>query len=468
MLLVSYATAATAMLGAALYLLLRLRLLLTTTTMLVGSLLLIYGPAYLSYTLSSGERGFVIHLLTGVIGPPHAMFSAIKAKVLDFDAVIMAMNFSIALMYAGIVAGIETVDRLIPKRIATMRNALANWNDQDLEGDPGYSRGLLIVILALILFMSFVSIRENHIATIWHFCSIKGDDENIARDAFRSHFAGSPNYLYRVMLGAVAPMFVIWGLLAGWLARSWLLVLAASLLLIVILIGKIETLSKAPPAFFLIQLMVAALLVFTNRLTWRSALGAAGLVTLVLYITARLTIAIPRGIAGLEFVYYRVFEVENQALLENFATFPFAHPYMWGANIQPLATLIGQPFIPAYRITAQTWYGNPDISNPALFIADAWADFSYAGVIVFSLIAGAVCHSIDAVFLVHGKTVVSVAVLGATFIGVFTLLVTALNTALLSGGLLLAPVLAALLVAATRYFGRRQPISPAKSTALDE
>jgi hypothetical protein len=214
--------------------------------------------------------------------------------------------------------------------------------------------------------------------------------------------------------------------------------------------------------------MVAALLVFTNRVSWRSALGGAGFVTLVLYVTARLTIAIPQGIAGLEFVYYRVFEVENQALLENFATFPFAHPYMWGANIQPIATLMGQPFIPAYRITAETWYGNPGISNPALFIADARADFSYTGVVVFSLIAGADCRSNDAVFLVHGKTVASVAVLGATFIGVFTLLVTALNTALFSGGLLLAPVLAGLLVIATRYFGRRQPIPPTRDAALNE
>jgi len=85
-------------------------------------------------------------------------------------------------------------------------------------------------------------------------------------------------------------------------------------------------------------------------------------------------------------------------------------------------------------------------------IADAWADFSYPGVFAFSVLAGAVCRSIDATFLVHGKTVVSVAVLGAAFIGVFTLLITALNTAFTSGGLVLAPVLAGLLVTAIRYF----------------
>jgi hypothetical protein len=58
MLAASYAVAALAMSGAAIYLCLRLRLLLTATTMLLGSLLLIYGPAYLIFILSSsGEKG---------------------------------------------------------------------------------------------------------------------------------------------------------------------------------------------------------------------------------------------------------------------------------------------------------------------------------------------------------------------------------------------------------------------------
>jgi hypothetical protein len=466
MLSLSYAAAAAAMCGAAIYLFFRLRLFLTITTMLVGSLLLIYGPLFLSYTLSSGERAYLIHLLSGVAGPPHEIFSIIKVKIPDLGAVITAMNFSIALMYAGIVVGIEAVDRLIPKRIALMRTALTNWNGQALHDDVGDHRGLLIVILALLALMSFFSIMENHIATIWHFLSIKGDEENIARDLFRARFAGSPNYFYRVILGAVAPMFVIWGLVAGLLSRSWSLLLAASLLFLVIMIGKIETLSKAPPAFFLIQLMVAALLTFTNRITGRSVLIGVAFVAMVLYATARLTIAVPQGMAGLEFIYYRVFEVESQALLENFAVFPLVHPHMWGTNIRPIATLMGIPYVPAYSIVAYTWHGSHDMTTPALFIADAWVDFSYAGVIVYSVIAGAICRSIDAIFLVHGKTIVSIAVLGAAFIGIFTLLTTALNAALFSGGLLLAPALAGLLIAATRYRATK-PTLPVEN-ALNE
>jgi hypothetical protein len=463
---VSYAAAAAAMLAAALYLFFRLRVFLTTTTMLLGSLLLIYGPLFLSFTLSSGEAGFLIHRLSGLVGVPHPIFSIIKAKVPDLDAVVAAMNFSVALMYAGIIAGIEVVDRLIPRQIARMRTALANWNTQALRDETFDHRFLLIVILALFLWMSFFSIRENQVATVWHFLSIT--DDSAARNALRLHFSGSPSYGYRLILGAVAPMFIIWGLLAGGLAKSWSLLLAACLLLIVTLIGKADTLSKAPPAFFLIQLMVAALLVFSNKVTWRSVLGLACAIALVFYAITRLVMIFPQGTAVLQVIYVRAFESESQALLENFATFPFVHPHMWGANLRPVALLMGIPYMPAFSIVAYTWYGNYDVTNPALFIADAWADFSYPGVILYSVIAGVVCRSIDAIFLVHGKTVVAIAVLGATFIGIFTLLTTALNIAFISGGLLLAPILAGLLVTATRYFNQRHRTSAAENAVLND
>jgi hypothetical protein len=455
---ISYAAAGAAMLAAALYLGLRLRLFVTTSTMLLGSLLLIYGPAFLSFTFTSGEPGVLFNRLAGLIGHPHPIFAIIKEKVPDLDSVIIAMNFSIALMYVSILVGIEAIDRLFPKRVAAMQTAVSNWKTQPLHDDSGGHRILLIVILSLTAVMLFFSVTENHIGTISKFLSIPGDDNNAARNLFRLHFATSPNYFYRLVLAAIAPIFVIWGLLAGGLSKSWPLLVAAFLLFIATMIGKLDTLSKAPPAFFLIQLMLAALLIFTNQITWRSALGGAVLVTLVLYAVTRLIMQFPEGTQVLRVVYYRVFEVENQSLLENFATFPLVHPHLWGANIRPIAALLGQPLIPGYSIVAHTWYGTYDVTSPSLFIADAWADFSYAGVVVFSLMAGAVCRSIDAIFLVHGKTVAGVAVLGATFMGVFTLLATALNTALLSGGLLLAPILAGLVVIAIRHLQRSNRI----------
>jgi hypothetical protein len=466
MLLASYVIAAAAMFAATLYLFFKLRMFITTTTMLLGSLLLIYGPACLIYTFSYGEPSFVIHrLTTGYLDAvhPHPIFGIIMAKVPDLSPVITAINFSVAFMFLSIIAGVQAVDWLMAPRIAMMTIALPKWKPQAIQDDASTHRILLFSLLTLFLIMSFFSIVEDHIGIISRFLAIK--DDNHARDAFRLHFGGSPNYFYRIILGAIAPMFVIWGLLAGWIQRSWPLLLITSLLFIVTIIGKADTLSKAPSAFFLIQLMMAILLAFTNRITWQSTIGAVCAIAVVLYSVTRLVMIFPEGTEILSVVNFRVFEATNQALVENIATFPFMHPYMWGSNLRPVAWLMGIPYLPAFSIVAHTWYGTYDVTSNALFIADAWADFSYLGVIVFSLIAGAVCRSMDAAFLSSGKTVIGVAVLGAAFSGIFTLLITALSTALFSGGLLLGPVLAGLLVMGSRYTARRNPMGPTDHTA---
>src|SRR5580704_16585153 len=102
MLLASYVVVAAAILGATLHVYLRLHLFLTATTMLLGSLLLVYGIEYMIYMLTEGERGFLINLLSGTVGSPYPVFTEIKTQVPDFNAVLISMNLSLALMYAGI------------------------------------------------------------------------------------------------------------------------------------------------------------------------------------------------------------------------------------------------------------------------------------------------------------------------------------------------------------------------------
>jgi hypothetical protein len=450
MLAASYLVAALAMFGSTAYLCSRLRLFLTTTTMLLGSLLLIYGPAYLSFMLSSGEKSMLFHRLSGSIGGKSSIFDIIQATSSDFNSILIAMNFSIALMFIGVIAGIEIVDRLLRRRTAAMQAAIAAWNSQSLRDNVGGLHFLLVVTTGLGLILASISIKENHIGTITEFLSISDD---MAKAAYRADHGGSPSYAYRLILSAIAPMFVIWGSLAGWLNRSWPLLLTTGFLFVAVGIGKSEILGKAPPALFLIQLIVAGLLVFRNRMSGRSWLVVSLAVVLVFYVIVRLTMSSYDQFGGAGFLLYRVFEVPSESLLETFSAFPSRFPHTWGANIRPLSMLIGLDFTPAYRSVGRLWHSNPTSSN-ALFIADAWIDFSYLGVIAFSIAAGAICRSIDAFFLSDGKTVVGIAVLCAAFFGIFTLLVSALNTAALSGGLLLAPALAGILVRAIQLFKR--------------
>jgi hypothetical protein len=458
MLVASYVVTALAICGAAIFLFTRLRLFLTATTMLLASLLLIYGPAYLSFMLSSGEKSMVLQRLSGSMGGKSVIFSIIEAASADFNAVVIAMNFSVALMFVGVVAGTKIVDQLVPRRVAAMQVSLAGWNSQPLKDDVGGSRLLLVAIAGLTLFMAWVSIRENHLGIIKAFLSISGDEAG--RVAYRLSHGGSQNYLYRVVLGAVAPMLVVWGMLSGWINRSWMLLLAATLLFLAVMVGKSETLSKAPPAFFLIQLIVAGLLVFRNRITWKGGLVVLFAIVLVLYLIIKLTVSAYDNFGALGFLYYRVFEVPSESLLETFGAFPFRYPHTWGANIRPLAAIMGVDYVPAFTIISQLWHSTKDATSNALFIADAWVDFSYGGVLIFSMIAGAACRAIDTIYLVKGKTVLGIAIMAAAFAGIFSLLVSALNTAFLSGGLLLAPMVAGALIAAIRL------LKPNTSTPL--
>jgi hypothetical protein len=257
-----------------------------------------------------------------------------------------------------------------------------------------------------------------------------------------------------VILGAVAPIFVIWGLLSGWLNRSWPLLLTSGFLFVAVMVGKVELLSKAPPALFLIQLTVAGLLVFRNTMSGRAALVALLAAVFMFYAAIKLTMGSYDQFGALGFLYYRVFEVPSESLLESFGAFPFRFPHTMGANIRGLSALMGTDFIPSYSVISRLWHGSDGLSSNALFIADAWIAFSYVGVLVFSILAGVLCRAIDAFFLIEGKTIVSVSVLAATSFGIFTLLVSALNTAAISGGLLLAPLAAGLSVKAVRIFNR--------------
>ena len=101
-----------------------------------------------------------------------------------------------------------------------------------------------------------------------------------------------------------------------------------------------------------------------------------------------------------------------------------------------------------------------------MFIADAWADFSYFGVIGFSIVVGMICRAIDIVLLVRGKTVTAVAVLAAAFLGVYNLMISALPTSMLSGGLILPPLLVVAIVESQKLLAGRRGGQTAKTEPI--
>jgi oligosaccharide repeat unit polymerase len=426
---VSYVIAALAIYSAGLYISYRLKLYLTASSMLLGFLLFVYGPTYLAYML---------------LRRPVSVVDLRISDSLNFNDVVISLNLSIAITFVGVIAGMEFVDRLAPRSAQSLRKALSEWNLQPLSGGGDKPWPLLFAILALSLFMLWISLKEGHLAIIAGFLSVSGSE--VVKTAYRQQYGGSQVYLYNVVVSSVAPVMVIWGVLSGWIQRWWPLLAVAALLAVTTVLGKVETLSKAPIALFLLQLMLVAYLVLRNNINWRVVLGSVIVTLIIFYPIIRLAVPQVDQMEALSFFYYRAFDVSNQALLEYFAAFPDRIPHMWGANVRPVAAIWGLQYTPSFDVVSRLWRFSGGSTTTAMFIADAWADFSYIGVIGFSIAVGIICRTIDIVFLARGKTVTAVAVLAAAFVGIYNLMISALPTSMLSGGLILPPLLLVVIV----------------------
>src|SRR5260370_33046319 len=93
----SYFLAALSMLGAAGYLFYKSRGYISVASMLLGFLLLLYGPAYLVYMLYYNQESVIYREL---VTAPY------------FDEATISLNFALLIMWLGCVVGIELVDRI--------------------------------------------------------------------------------------------------------------------------------------------------------------------------------------------------------------------------------------------------------------------------------------------------------------------------------------------------------------------
>ncbi|MFB6451673.1 hypothetical protein [Bradyrhizobium tunisiense] len=437
MVVASYALVMLAMIGAAAYLIFRSDRFVSASTMLISFLLLVYGPAYLLYMLWRL--------------PISAVDMQISQSV-HFPEITVALNLAIALMFVSVVAGIELINRLMPGAVKSTRDGLKNWSHQPLARPPSGEMWLLGIGFLLAVFMLWVSYREHHLQIVLGYLSVPGDE--FAKIAYRQQNGGSRVYLFNLVTGTVAPMIIVWAGLVAWGRRSWVLGAVTALLLAATILGKLETLSKAPIVLFILQLLLVGYLLFRNNLDLRVCLigvGAAFLIFIPIFM-----IAIPgmQPSDAFEFFYYRAFDFSNAALIEYWGAIPWRRDHMWGGNLRVLAAIVGWKWQPSYDVVSDLWRSTgAGTHTTAMFIADAWTDFSYYGVGAYALVVGALCRWIDLTFLKEGKTAVALAILAASFLGIYNLMISALPTSLVTGGMGL-PILVAVIRAVSLHFMR--------------
>jgi hypothetical protein len=431
---------------------------------LLGLVVLLHGPAYWYYTRqwSLGEGALFRfynsawpQIGTAAQETTGGRFASNMRAAVAGGSAIERMDLALALSLLALCAGIWLADRVFRQTPQSHGLALSRWSSASRTVD-GHTRSTLMPWLAIagaLLMMLFVY-RDAQLAKVYtYFFTHAGEFEKIA---MRRQMGGSNSYFFNLMLSTVLP-FIAFYLWSWWRdgGRYGVLALTGTFLLLLIT-AKLATLSKAPGAIFVLQLLVLEFARRSLRVNVRQGLMLMGF-SLVLF--SAMTFAANSDLGGIQqslvFLFYRVFMIPNESLLEYFSAFPQYLAHTHGHDIRPLAKLMGiEPLQANYWRVAELHRGVPGSATTAMFVADAWAAWAWQGVAAVSLALGFLVRWIDIELIVkRGRSCASIAGIGLGHHGLFIAMSTSFQTALLTGGLALVLPL----VAIAQWRLRRHP-----------
>lgn len=432
---------------------------------LLGLVVLLHGPAYWYYTrewiLGEGALFRLYNSAWPQIGnatqqAAGSRFASNMLAAVTEGGVVKVMDLALALSLVAVCSGIWLADRVFRHPPQSHDLALSRWSAVSRAIDEQTQAPLMtwLAIAGALLMLLFVY-RDAQLAKIHsYFFTHAGEFEKIA---MRRQMGGSSSYFFNLMLSTVLP-FVAFYLWSWWRdgKQHGVLALTGTFLLLLIT-AKLATLSKAPGAIFVLQLLVLEFARRSLRVNFRHGLM---LVAFSLALFSVMTFAANSDLGGMKqsliFLFYRVFMIPNESLLEYFMAFPQHLAHTHGQDIRPLAKLMGlEPLQANYWRVAELHRGAPGSTTTAMFVADAWAAWSWQGVAAVSLAMGFLVRLIDIELITkRGRACATVAGIGLGHYGLFIALSTSFQTALLTGGLAL--VLPLVYVAQWRRRGLQQ------------
>lgn len=430
---------------------------LSLSSTALGLLLFFHGPAYWYYTRrwAFGE-GLAVAAYNKAW--PQGGGSAFTAAQLQSSSnfytnmtiavhnpeIVSNMDIALGMTMLLFCFGVWLIDRLFKYGPAANAAAIRRWSQPNpLPLGPEKSKRILIAAVLGTLFMIYFMVRDAQLEKIFtYFASHLGEFDKIA---MRRSMGGSRSYIFNLMLGTLLP-FIAFTLWVWWREKGGARLGIATLVFIALVtIAKLATLSKAPAAVFLIQLIVLEVLRRSLNVTPRQLLAlACGSTVLFSVMTFVANSDLGGAQQSIIFLFYRVLMIPNESLLEYFAAFPSQMPHTHGMDIRWVAGLLGVDTLqPSYFRVADLHRGAAGSSTTAMFMADGWAAFSWVGVATVSLAFGAVLRWIDIQLIEkRERSCLTVAAFGMGQYGIFIALSTAFQTALLTGGLgLIVPLL---------------------------
>ncbi|HKF97426.1 MAG TPA: hypothetical protein VKB20_04175 [Steroidobacteraceae bacterium] len=348
-----------------------------------------------------------------------------------------AVTLSMVLMWLGIIAGIELARASMPVLAARSQHVVRTWNSTTLINRATTDQLLVMLGLLTALFLLAVLIALGKPRQILTFLTLQSVSE---KKQYRMELGGQGFYLYQILVVSVAPFLSILLLIKGRVSRQRDLFGVGLLLCLTILACKVGSFQKIPWVIYLLQLMVAFQV--CKRLEISVGRAVLYLVVVLGGVIGATLIAIPDlGTDVFEWLGYRFFEVNNEAIYQTFYVYPRYLPHTWGMNIGLIHSVFGNDQLVSAYTEVANFFGAEGATFDTFFVGDAWVDFGYAGVLLMAVLVGYVVKSVDIYIMSFGKTPLAVALLAGGMYGLFQLQVTSAFTAFLSGGLVFIPLL---------------------------
>ncbi|MDB5137977.1 MAG: hypothetical protein JWP37_4580 [Mucilaginibacter sp.] len=319
------------------------------------------------------------------------------------------------------------------------RTNYVNWIDklkhEKIAINSGFLRVLVLfttVVIALGLFLyggitSLLSLIRNPFA-----------DAQVVKD-LRAEGGVSgwiaPLYTYTIAGLARLISFVF----IGWAFQRRSLILKILGLAFAFLLGVayLANLSKSSFIVYYTQLLFFLLLLFNVRINFKKVIVLLCLIVPVLVFIYIVATQSSSASQASSLIVNRIFNEPNRVLQLYPEFYPRIYPYANGLNIRVIHDLFSDDkFIPANIAVAS---GLEKVSFNAMFIADAYVDFSFFGIIFQSILVGYLLSYLD--FLVFSRNNFLMKALFASLLfGIFALINSGLIASLFAFGLITLPI----------------------------
>lgn len=245
----------------------------------------------------------------------------------------------------------------------------------------------------------------------------------------------SPFYNYTT--SSLGRFIVFLGVTIGIIRKNKIVLILSIVGILLILLSQLSNLMKSSSIFFLIQLHVLYRCIkgkSFNIISIIFQLLLLILLLLVFYLTLTNATSLEQALG---FIYHRIFEVPNEVLQMYIDTWPDQKPHTYGLNIRIIHSLFGHG---EFESSDAYLCGFPGCTFNAIFIGDAWVDFSYWGVVWESLFLGFYFALMD--FLIfRQRNEITIALFPALIIGVLISSSVAMLATMITYGLLSIPLL---------------------------